>query len=92
MSNGSAIIEPKQMSTFDFNCVVFSDVFYPLTKLHEGAAGPDMMPPILYKKLALSLVVPLTLLFNLILQSGVIPKHWLSAIVRPIWRRVQLLM
>ena len=38
------------MSTFDINCVKFSDVFYPLTKLLEGAAGPDMMPPILYKK------------------------------------------
>jgi len=33
LSNGSAISEPKKMSTFDINCVEFSDVFYPLTKL-----------------------------------------------------------
>ena len=45
------------------------------------------MPPILYKKLALSLVMPLTLLFNLILQSGVIPRDWLSAIVVLIFKK-----
>jgi hypothetical protein len=64
-----------------------SDVFKCLLKLHVGAAGPDGLPPLLYKNLAPGLVMPLTFLFNLILQSGSVPVDWLSATVVPIFKK-----
>jgi hypothetical protein len=73
--------------SFDVDCIDNSDVYKCLTKLHVGAAGPDGLAPLLYKKLAVSFVVPLTFIFNLILQSGSVPVDWLSATVVPVFKK-----
>ena len=47
----------------------------------KAAVGPDNTPPVVYKNLVFSLLYPLTILFNIIMQLGVIPCSWTIAIV-----------
>ena len=51
----------------------------------NASAGPDGIPPILLKKIAPSLVTPLSLLFSSFLSVGQVPAAWKSAIVTPIY-------
>jgi len=50
----------------------------------NGSAGPDGIPPILLKKIAPSLITPLSLLFSSFLSVGQVPTTWKNAIVTPI--------
>ena len=52
----------------------------------NASAGPDGIPPILLKKIAPSLVTPLSLLFSSFLSFGQVPAAWKSAIVTPIYK------
>jgi len=52
----------------------------------NASAGPDGIPPILLKKIAPSLVTPLSLLFSSFLSVGQVPAAWKSAIVTPIYK------
>jgi len=42
----------------------------------NGSAGPDSYPPILLKKLAPSLVAPLSLLYSSFMSVGQVPSEW----------------
>lgn len=59
-----------------------------LTKLQQlkvnKCAGPDGLPPALFKKCAQALAYPLHLIFNVSLAHGVFPKKWKQAYVTPI--------
>lgn len=50
------------------------------------AAGPDGLPPILFKNCATSLTFPLYLLFNASLSQGVVPSSLKLAHVTPIFK------
>lgn len=47
-------------------------------------AGPDGLPPALFKKCAKALAYPLHLIFSVSLTHGVVPKKWKQAYVTPI--------
>ena len=49
--------------------------------------GPDGIPSIIFKRLAGYLAEPLAMIFNLIMQYGVVPDIWKTAIVIPIYKK-----
>ena len=53
----------------------------------KSSAGPDGLPPILFKQLKRSLTQPLCILFNLIMQCGYIPSSWKIANVTPVFKK-----
>ena len=53
----------------------------------DKAAGPDGLPPRLYKELATELSVPLAKIFNMSLKEGRIPSAWKIAHVVPIYKK-----
>jgi len=72
------------------NLIYFSEVtvFKVLSKMHNSlTAGPDNIPPILFKNLAGVLCGPLSYFFNLVMQNGSVPNGWKSSIVVPILRK-----
>jgi hypothetical protein len=50
-------------------------------------AGPDGIPPRILKDCAEGLVKPLTMLFNLSLESGIFPTAWKSSYIVPIFKK-----
>ena len=62
-----------------------------LKQLHNPkpnkAAGPDGISPRVYKELASVLAGPLTSLFQLSLDKGVVPSDWKKATVCPIFKK-----
>jgi len=45
------------------------------------------MPSILFRQLSSQLERPLAIIFNIIMQSGAVPKIWKQAIVVPIFKK-----
>jgi len=50
----------------------------------NGSAGPDNYPPVLLKKLAPSLITPLSLLYSSFMSVGQVPNEWKRATVTPV--------
>ena len=50
-------------------------------------AGPDGIKPIFYKNLAHCLADPLTSMFNTFLEANFVPKGWLTAHVKPLFKK-----
>lgn len=50
------------------------------------SAGPDEIPPVFMKKLAVELTSPLFWLFNMSLKSGKFPKIWKKSFLVPIYK------
>jgi len=50
----------------------------------KTSCGPDGLPPILFKELAVQLAFPLSVLFNNSMSVGQIPNEWRKAIITPI--------
>lgn len=48
--------------------------------------GPDLIPNLALKALSNELVTPLSIIFNLSLQSGVFPAYWKHSFVVPIFK------
>lgn len=67
---------------------------FPLYKIHDKlkaldsrkAAGPDGLPPILFKNCANSLTFPIVLLFNWSLRHGVMPARFKQTFIIPIYK------
>ena len=53
----------------------------------NGAAGPDSLPPILYKQCVHSVSYPLSVVFNYSLQSGMLPEIWQTAVINPVFKK-----
>jgi ribonucleases P/MRP protein subunit RPP40 len=51
------------------------------------AAGPDGLPAFYFKKLAVSLALPLSIIYQVSLARGEVPAMWRNAIVLPIYKR-----
>jgi hypothetical protein len=67
--------------------VSYDEVFERLLELNDDSScGPDGIPPIFLKNCAFSLTFPLTVLFNISLQSGTFPSEWKISYVTPIFK------
>jgi hypothetical protein len=65
-----------------------SEVYEKLIKIDVNKAqGPDGIPTIIYKNLATVLAPSMSMLFNLSIQSGVVPKEWKWANVVPVFKK-----
>jgi len=51
------------------------------------SAGPDGLPPLLYKRLQSSIAKPLALLFTQLFSTGVVPEAWKTAIIVPVFKK-----
>ena len=51
------------------------------------SATPDSLPSIALKKLATSLALPLSRLFNISMATGCLPSVWKTAIVSPLFKK-----
>jgi hypothetical protein len=51
------------------------------------SAGPDNLPPLLFKKLSKCLARPLCILFRFIFENGTLPPIWKHAFVSPILKK-----
>ena len=53
----------------------------------KSAGGPDGLPAIFYKNTVKLLAFPLSVIFNLSLQTGVIPNVWKTAAIIPAFKK-----
>jgi hypothetical protein len=64
------------------------EVYKVLNKLdHNKAYGPDGLPTIVYKRCASVLAPSLTILFNLSLDQGILPRQWKQADIVPVFKK-----
>ena len=67
--------------------VTNNDVIDVLLQLDVNSSGGyDGVPPRFLRELAPQLAVPLTILFNVSLQRGVLPSEWLRSVIVPIFK------
>ncbi len=57
-----------------------------MPKKKDKSPGPDGIPPILLNELTDEISYPLTKIFQASLESGRLPKDWLTAKVSPIYK------
>jgi len=50
------------------------------------AAGPDSLPPILFKKLGSCLSEPPSIMFTSLFSIGQMPNEWRKSIVAPVYK------
>ena len=83
-------LDKRSLKTEDLNLVYFDelDIFNECVKLKpKFSLGPDNIPSILYMQLGGCLAQPLAIIFNLIMQYGVLPDIWRTAIVVQIYKK-----
>ena len=52
-----------------------------------GGAGPDNLPSEFYKKCQQSIAYPLSVIYNISLQTGSLPLIWKCAVVTPVFKK-----
>ena len=71
-------------SRMDFTSFSETEVLTELTRLNaQKSPGPDNLHPLVLKRLADIICVPLTRLFNISVQEGRLPYEWKQAIISP---------
>ena len=80
--------EPKSSPNIgDFEIPAFA-IYEKLKKMKPKLSyGADDIPTIFYQKLALALSYPLSLIFKISLNSGMLPEIWKKSIVVPIHKK-----
>ncbi len=53
----------------------------------QGVPGPDRLPGAFYKNTVDVIVAPLAIIYNLSLQTGVIPDIWKKASITPVFKK-----
>ena len=89
-SSVNPIVQDVQDVTGNLNSIYFDSisVYHACTKLKAKAStGPDLLPPILFKHLSHVLILPLTIVFNCVIQFGSVPLSWKAATVVPIFKK-----
>jgi len=51
------------------------------------SAGPDGLPPLLFKRLRFCIAKPLAILFTQLFSFGFIPQQWKNAIIVPVFKK-----
>jgi len=65
-----------------------SEILAIITELKtNSSAGPDGLPPIVFKSRKHQLVTPIAIIIFRILQSGRLPDEWKTATVKPIFKK-----
>jgi len=65
-----------------------TDVLASITKLKSNlSAGPDGLPPLLFKRISQAIALPLTLMFQLMLSVAFVPPDWKKAVIRPVHKK-----
>ena len=87
--NSVPILKNKPLITFLSNITITEDMI--LKKLKslrtDKSCGPDTVHPFILKNLAQTLVKPLSMIYNLSLNSGQLPHLWKSAIITPLYKK-----
>ena len=81
-------MKPRVGNGVNFNHVYFSSaVLRAINKLKPNmAAGPDGIPPLLFKRLNACLAEPLSLMYNSFFSIHQIPSMWSKAIITPVFK------
>lgn len=78
---------PEYTRDIEISHINVKDVMEGLNKLDVSkGSGPDGIPPLFMKSLAVELTTPLFWLFNMSLESGIFPKSWKSSYLVPIFK------
>jgi len=51
------------------------------------SAGPDGLPPLLFKRLRFSIAKPLAILYTQLFSVGFVPESWKNAIIVPVFKK-----
>ena len=89
VDNGASPPTPNTLSNSQLIFVAFTSemTYEALKKLStKTSSGPDTIPPILFKKLAVPLAEPLSIIFNCSFQNSILPSDWLAADIIPIFK------
>ena len=89
MDNGVTLPNLNIRPNDDLSFMAFSreHTYKALSKLsNKTSCGPDTIPPILLKKLAVPLAEPLSMIFNCSFQTSTLPNDWLAADISPIFK------
>jgi len=73
------------LTSIDLDPAIVYDVLRNLPGKYSS--GPDGLPTIYYKKLAVVLALPLSIIFQASLRLGNVPNDWRCAIIKPIFKR-----
>ena len=81
--------EPHPCTSFLENIVIKpNEVKKKLSKLRtDKSCGPDEVHPLLLNNLAETMSIPLSIIFNSSIQSGIVPKIWKQGIVTAIYKK-----
>ena len=64
------------------------DIVTSINRLKSNlTCGPDGLPPMLFKQIKNSLIVPLTIIFNQLLSVAAVPEVWKKAIITPVFKK-----
>ena len=75
-------------SVIDSVTINESDVLSSIGRLKNTlSAGPDNLPPFLFKKLKHCLSKPLAILFTQLVSVGHVPSDWLKAVIVPVFKK-----
>lgn len=86
-NNSSVVDFVKNTDCFTKLCIAESEVIKCFKSLDKSkGAGPDGIPPVFISNCAESLAVPLTLIYNVSLSTGIFPSEWKMAKVVPIFK------
>lgn len=79
---------PKCGSTTNPVFVTPSIIHKSIKKIKKtGGAGPDNFPSEFYKKCQQFITYPLSIIYNISLQSGLLPPIWKCAVVTPVFKK-----
>jgi len=87
-------IKPIAMLASDSHCSLSSvyfdnlSVYHCISKLRNGSSpGPDNLPPVIFKQLAVQLTLQVSIIFNICMQSDSVPFDWLTANVVSVFKK-----
>ena len=79
---------PKCGSTMNPVFVTPSMIRKSINKIKKtGGAGPDNLPSEFFKKCQQFVTYPLSIIYNISLQSGLLPPIWKCAVVTPVFKK-----
>ena len=88
LSNIPAPLDEPYVSTLEDMHFTYQEVVEAINNLKVGSApGPDRIPSIILKQFNTILAVPLTIVFNKSMTTGVVPNDWKEANVTPIYKK-----